>query len=96
VQLAKVVGSVVATMKDPTLEGRKLLVIQPAAPLGAASGAPLVAIDGVGVGVGESVFFVRGREAAFAFLPETVLADATIVGRVDEIAGSFPPAGRNK
>lgn len=95
-QLAKVMGSVVATTKDATLSGRKLLVIQPTAPWGAASGAPLVAIDGVGVGVGESVFFVRGREAAFAFLPETVLADAAIVGRVDEIDGSFPPAGKHE
>jgi ethanolamine utilization protein EutN len=87
VQLAKVVGNVVATMKDSTLEGRKLLVIQPIAPSGAASAAPVVAIDGVGVGVGEDIFFVKGREAAFAFLPDTVLADATIVGKVDSIDG---------
>jgi ethanolamine utilization protein EutN len=85
VQLAKVVGTVVATVKDPGLEGRTLLVIQPIGPSGAGTGAPLVAIDGVGVGVGEEVMFVRGREAAFAFLPDTVLADASIVGKVDAI-----------
>jgi microcompartment protein CcmK/EutM len=44
-----------------------------------------VALDGVGVGVGERVFYVRGREASFAFLPDQVLADAGIVGRVDTV-----------
>jgi microcompartment protein CcmK/EutM len=87
--LAKVVGNVVATVKDPTLESRKLLVIQPVAPSGAAAGAALVALDSVGVGAGEEVMFVKGREAAFAFLPDTVLADATIVGKVDSITGAF-------
>jgi ethanolamine utilization protein EutN len=87
--LAKVVGSVVATVKDRSLESRKLLVIQPIAPSGSAAGAPLVALDSVGVGAGEEVMFVKGREAAFAFLPDTVLADATIVGKVDSIGGAF-------
>ena len=91
VQLAKVVGSVVATVKDSGLEGRTLLVIQPIAPSGAPSGAPLVAIDSVGVGAGEEVMFVKGREAAFAFLPDQVLADVAIVGKVDSISGAFAP-----
>ena len=89
VQLARVVGTVVATIKDPTLASRRLLVIQPiAAASGAAIGAPLVALDSVGVGAGEEVMFVKGREAAFAFLPEVVLADASIVGKVDSVPGS--------
>lgn len=83
--LAEVVGTVVATVKDPSLESRKLLLIRPIAPNGAPSGTPLVAVDAVGVGVGERVFYARGREAAFAFLPDIVLADAGIVGRVDEV-----------
>ncbi|HEY7820546.1 MAG TPA: EutN/CcmL family microcompartment protein [Vicinamibacteria bacterium] len=92
-QLAKVVGNVVATVKDPSLESEKLLVIQPVAASGAPRGAPLVALDSVGVGVGESVFFVRGREAALAFLPRTVLADATVVGKVDAV--TLEPAPRS-
>lgn len=84
-QLARVVGNVVATMKDSTLEGRKLLVVQPIGPSGAAAGAPLVAIDGIGVGPGETVMFVKGREAAFMFLPDSVVADASIVGKVDSV-----------
>ncbi len=95
-QLAKVVGTVVATVKDPGLEGRTLLVIQPLAPSGSPSGAPLVAIDGVGVGVGEEVMFVKGREAMFAFLPDQVLADASIVGKVDSVMGSFPQPKKHK
>ena len=83
--LAEVVGTVVATVKDPSLQSRKLLLIRPIAPNGAPSGAALVAVDGVGVGVGERVFYARGREAAFAFLPDQVLADAGIVGRIDDI-----------
>lgn len=83
--LAEVVGTVVATVKDPSLASKKLLLIRPLARDGAPAGAPLVALDGVGVGVGERVFYARGREASFAFLPDHVLADASIVGRVDHV-----------
>lgn len=81
--LAEVIGNVVATRKDLGLSGRKLLIIQPVAPSGAANGARLVAVDGVGVGVGERVLYVRGKEASFAFLPAHVPTDAGIVARVD-------------
>jgi microcompartment protein CcmK/EutM len=83
VQLARVVGEVVATMKDANLTGLKLLVVQPLAASGEASGRALVALDSVGAGVGEHVFFVRGREAAFPFYPGEPPTDATIVGIVD-------------
>ena len=81
--LAEVVGNVVATLKDPGLDSRRLLVIQPVTSSGSPEGVPLVALDGVGVGVGERVIYVRGKEAAFAFLPDSVPADVSIVGRVD-------------
>ncbi len=83
--LAKVVGNVVATVKDPGLFGQKLLVIQPIAPSGEPNGPPLVALDAVSVGVSERVFYVRGKEASFPFLPDHVPADAAIVGKVDSI-----------
>jgi len=82
-QLARVVGEVVATMKDPNLVGLKMLVLQPLAASGDAAGRTLVALDSVGAGVGEHVFFVRGREAAFPFYPAEPPADATIIGIVD-------------
>jgi ethanolamine utilization protein EutN len=83
VQLARVLGEVVSTMKDPNLSGLKLLVLQPLAASGEASGRTLVALDSVGAGVGENVFFVRGREAAFPFYPAEPPADATVIGIVD-------------
>ena len=82
-QLARVIGNVVATRKDPALDGRKLLFVQPVTPSGDAFGEPLIAVDGVGVGVGEEVFFVKGKEASFLFLPDVVPVDVGIVGRVD-------------
>jgi microcompartment protein CcmK/EutM len=82
-QLARVIGEVVSTLKDPNLTGIKLLVLQPLNPAGEATGRTLVALDSVGSGVGENVFFVRGREASFPFYPVEPPADATIVGIVD-------------
>ena len=82
-QLARVIGDVVATRKEPGFEGIKLLVIQPILPDGSDSGRPIVAVDSVGAGVGERVFFVRGKEASFPFLPTEVPADAGVVGIVD-------------
>jgi len=83
VQLARVLGQVVATMKDANLTGLKLLVLQPLSASGEPAGRTLVALDSVGAGVGETVFFVRGREAAFPFYPAEPPTDATIVGIVD-------------
>jgi ethanolamine utilization protein EutN len=81
--LARVIGTVVATRKDPGLDGTTLLVIQPLAPDRAPAGKALVAVDSVGAGVTEEVFYVRGREAALPFLPAEVPTDAAIVGIVD-------------
>jgi microcompartment protein CcmK/EutM len=83
VQLARVLGEVVSTMKDPNLTGLKMLVLQPLAASGEPAGRTLVALDSVGAGVGENVFFVRGREAAFPFYPAEPPADATVIGIVD-------------
>ena len=83
-QLARVIGEVVATVKDANLTGITLLVLQPIDTAGGDAGRTLVALDSVGAGVGEDVFFVRGREAAFPFYPGEPPADATIVGIVDE------------
>lgn len=81
--LARVIGTVVATRKDAGLGGTKLLVIQPLRPDRTPSGRPLVAVDSVGAGVTEEVFYVRGREACFPFLPAEVPTDAAIIGIVD-------------
>ncbi len=83
--LARVVGTVVCTQKDARLAGVTLLMIQPLARDGQDTGRALVATDASGAGVGERVFFVRGREAAFPFHPIEVPTDASIVGIVDDV-----------
>jgi len=83
VQIARVIGDVVATMKDANLSALKLLVLQPVTPDRQPAGRALVALDAVGAGVGEHVFFVRGREASFPFYPAEPPTDACVVGIVD-------------
>jgi ethanolamine utilization protein EutN len=82
-QLATVIGDVVATRKDDNLQSRTLLILQPIGADGKPAGRTLVAVDAVGAGVGETVFFVRGKEASFPFHPAGVPADAGVVGIVD-------------
>ena len=82
-QLAKVIGDVVATRKDDNLVGLTLLIVQPLTPERQPAGRPIVAVDAVGAGVGEEVFFVRGKEASFPFYPVEAPVDAGIVGIVD-------------
>ncbi len=81
-RIARVIGNVVATVKDPALTGQKLLLIEPLAS-GAARPQPLVALDATGAGVGEWVYYCRGREASFAFLPAEVPTGVAIVGILD-------------
>jgi ethanolamine utilization protein EutN len=82
-QLALVIGHLVATRKDENLVGIKLLVVQPLTAERQPVGRPLVAVDSAGAGIGETVFFVRGKEASFPFHPVEPPADAGIVGIVD-------------
>ena len=84
-QLARVCGTVVATVKNEGLEGRKLLVIQPLDGNLKEIGKPMVAVDSVGAGKGEVILWCRGREASFPFLPSEVPTDCTIVGIVDSV-----------
>jgi microcompartment protein CcmK/EutM len=82
-QLARVIGTVVTTVKNDMLHGVTLLLVQPLSTSREPVGRALVAADSVGAGVGEEVFFVRGKEASFPFYPTEVPADAAIVGIVD-------------
>jgi len=82
-QLGRVIGDVVSTQRDDALLGLKLLVVQPITPQREPAGRALVAADAVGAGVGEIVFFVRGKEASFPFYPGQPPIDAGIVGIVD-------------
>lgn len=82
-QLARVIGTVVATIKNDSLEGRKLLIVQTLDTNLQPNGKPMVAVDSVGAGMGELVFWCRGKEASFPFKREDTPTDCTIVGIVD-------------
>jgi ethanolamine utilization protein EutN len=85
--LGRIVGSVVATRKDPRLEGRKLLVVIPvdAVEPAARRGGALVAVDTVGAGIHETVLVVQGSSARMAQGCNDCPVDATIVGIVDTV-----------
>ena len=85
-QLARVIGTIVATVKNDSLEGRTLLIVQSLDAALKPQGTPLVAVDAVGAGVGELVFWCRGKEASFTFKREDTPTDCTIVGIVDSDA----------
>jgi ethanolamine utilization protein EutN len=96
-QLARVIGTVVATVKSPGLDGVKFLVIQPLDRALRPTGGQLVAADAVHMaGPGELVYFVAAREAAQAMPDPFVPVDHAIVGIVDAVealAGGAPPSG---
>ena len=89
--LARVIGNVVSTIKDPALHARKILVLQPVDRRGNDRGAKLLALDSVGAGVGERVYYCRGREASFPWYPDEVPTDSTIVGIVDPVKATTNP-----
>jgi ethanolamine utilization protein EutN len=88
--LAKIVGTVVATRKDPRLVSSKLLVVRPVDPSGMVDGGYLVAIDTVDAGVGEHVLVVSGSSARMAAGLKDCPVDAAIIGIVDSVETSEP------
>ena len=83
--LAKVVGTVVATRKDPRLVSNKLMVVRGVDPRGKAEGNYLVAVDTVDAGVGETVLVVSGSSARMASGLKDCPVDAAIVGIIDAV-----------
>lgn len=88
-QLARVVGTVVSTIKNETLQGRKLMLVQTLNADLEPMGKPQIALDSVGAGVGELVFWCRGKEASFPFRRDSTPTDCTIVGIVDSDSHVF-------
>ena len=86
-QLARIVGSIVATQKVQVLTGHRLVMLQPCAADGRANGKTLAAIDLVSAAPGQQVFFVRGREAANAMSDSFIPVDAAVMGIVDTVEG---------
>lgn len=82
-QIARVIGTVVSTVKNEALGGRKLLIVQTLDASLKKKGSPMIALDAVGAGEGELVFWCRGKEASFPFKRDETPTDCTIVGIID-------------
>jgi ethanolamine utilization protein EutN len=95
VQIARVVGTVVATQKNRKLEGAKLLLVQPLDLDEAPRGTTLLAIDSVGAGIGEKVLVViEGKAAGDALGRKAAAVDAAIIGIIDAVdVGADDDAG---
>jgi ethanolamine utilization protein EutN len=78
--LGKVIGPIVCSVKDTSLHSRTLLLVRRLP-----NGPAIVAVDSVGAGAGETVYVCRGKEASFAFLPDEVATEATVVAIVDRV-----------
>jgi len=83
--LARIVGTVVATRKDPRLVSNKLLLARPVDPVGKAEGNYLIAVDTVDAGVGETVLIVSGSSARMAAGMKDFPVDAFLVCIIDHV-----------
>ena len=82
-KLAKVLGTVVATEKDPKLQGLRFLMLGQWGPDNKASGGSVVAVDAVGAGVGEMVLFASGSSARQTASTDQKPVDAVVMAIVD-------------
>jgi ethanolamine utilization protein EutN len=92
----RVIGRVWSTIKSRDLEGIRMVIVQPLTPELQPTGRRIVCTDATGAGTGELVYWVRGKEASFPFLPSEPPVDTTIVGIVDSVhlgkaAAAEPP-----
>ena len=83
--LARIVGTVVSTRKDPRLEGQKLLIVKPISPEGADESGYIIAVDTVDSGFRETVLVVSGSSARMAVDCKDRPVDAAIIGVVDTV-----------
>ena len=95
-QLAKVIGTVVASQKHAALEGIRLLLIQPHDHHDAPDGLPIVAADALQAGMGDTIEWVTGREAALTLPVTYTPVDAAVVAIVDHYWGDDDAAGVRK
>jgi ethanolamine utilization protein EutN len=84
-QLGRVIGNVVCTIKSDALEGKKLMLVQPLDKQLKQMGRVIVALDSVGAGTGELIYWCRGKEASFPWPEQEVPTEASIVGIVDQV-----------
>lgn len=84
-QIALVIGSTIATIKDESIRGRKLLIVRKADTAGKMNGEPFVAVDTVSAGTGDLVLITDGSSARFTAQTNNTPVDAVIVGVIDSL-----------
>ena len=84
-RIALVIGSTVSTIKDESLQGRKLLIVQPADTKGKAKGEAYVAVDTVSAGRGDLVLVTEYSSARYTGFTKNLPVDAVIVGVIDSL-----------
>ena len=84
-QIAKVIGTCVATKKDFRMEGVRLMVIQPVDSAGRNIGGPIVAGDACGSGIGDTVVWAKSKEGAFALPRQNACCDAAVTAILDSL-----------
>jgi microcompartment protein CcmK/EutM len=89
--LAQVVGTVVSTQKDPSMQGLRFMLLQPVDVSGGPTGSQVVAVDAVGAGPGEMVLFAAGSSARQTTVTRDRPCDAVIMAIVDtwEVGGEI-------
>lgn len=81
--IGRIIGRVVSTVKQDTLASIPLQWVQPVTAAGKPAGKPLIAVDTVGVGPGETIYYITSREAAMTLPNPFAAVDAGIVGKVE-------------
>ena len=84
-QLGKVIGTIWATRKYETLTGKKMQLVQPINSSEEEIGWPIIAIDTIGAGPGEIIYYITASEAVIPLNVEMAPVDASIVGIVDSL-----------
>ncbi|OIO18697.1 MAG: ethanolamine utilization protein EutN [Ignavibacteriales bacterium CG_4_9_14_3_um_filter_34_10] len=84
-QLGKVIGTIWATRKYETLTGKKMQLVQPINSSEEEIGSPIIAIDTIGAGPGEIIYYITASEAVIPLNVEMAPVDASIVGIVDSL-----------
>lgn len=84
-RLGRVTGKLWSTARIEQHSGKRYLIVQPVDAEGEDRGTPLVCMDSIGAGPGDTIYWARGKEASLAFYPDPVPTDATVVGIVDEV-----------
>ena len=83
--IAKVIGTTVSTVKDPTLQGRKLLILRQTDVDGMPFGKPYVAVDTLDAGVGDLVLTAHGSSGRMTDITKNRPVDAVIMAVIDHL-----------